>query len=515
MEQDDAVDSPSDAQARLELYSYATADKHAHEYIALMRLFTDTLLTNLSAAEAATLLAEAGIALSVDEVEARCRQLKQWGNLVPSARDARVTTVAEWLRSRSRYQVSKLGGRVHRQIEDVLSATDGAREVARELLGGTVEILDRILLRLSQDRRMDTEALAADVTTVFNNQRLFTESVRDFYAYLHQVLSRYDLAGAEYAAFKTLLLEYVDLISADVARHAPAVAVRLEKVVADLDRLLAALATLPRLIGPDGSPAERSPGRTAAEWNELVMWYSGGDGRSGPVQLRAAAEQALGQLLANAKRMLAASGTGMSRRADFLRLAAWFAEADTEEAHRIFAAAFGAYPSRHLLMGPDEAGARATPSTSWWEADPVEVPISLRMRGDRTARGRTARVPDPGLDRERLLAEAQEEAERKAGAAAELLAVGDLSGAAISRAARDLLLERLSALLALAQELTTPVASRDTDLSLMLVATPLPGGETRVHSDDGQLTIHDLALSVLPLSMSDDPADVTQTGTDG
>ncbi|MBB5083730.1 hypothetical protein HNR40_009235 [Nonomuraea endophytica] len=59
MEQDDADDSPSDAQARLDLYSYATADKHAHEYIALMRLFTDTILTDLSAAEAAALDAHA------------------------------------------------------------------------------------------------------------------------------------------------------------------------------------------------------------------------------------------------------------------------------------------------------------------------------------------------------------------------------------------------------------------------------------------------------------------------
>ncbi|GAA2285102.1 hypothetical protein GCM10010149_33550 [Nonomuraea roseoviolacea subsp. roseoviolacea] len=514
MEQDDAVDFPPDAQSRLDLYRYATADKHAHEYIALMRMFTDTLLTDLSAAEAAALLAEAGIALSVDEVEDRCRQLEQWGNLVRSVRDARVATVAEWLRSRSRYQVSKLGGRVHRQVEDVLSATDGVREVARELLGGTVEILDRILVRLSQGRHMDTEALAADVTIVFTNQRLFTESVRDFYAYLHQVLSRYDLAGSEYATFKTLLLEYVDLISADVARHAPAVASRLERVVTDLDRLLAALATLPGLTGPDGSPAERSPGRTTAEWNELVAWYTGGSGRSGPAQLRAAAEQALGQLLANAKRMLAASGTGVSRRADFLRLAAWFAVADTEEAHRIFAAAFGAYPSRHLLMGPDEAGAQATPSTSWWDADPVEVPISLRVRGDRTARGRTSRVPDPGLDREQLLAEAHEEAERKAGAAAELLAVGDLSEATISRAARDLLLDRLSALLASAQEPTASIASQDTDLNLMLVATPDPGS-TRIHTDDGRLTVHGLVLRVIPLSTSLGSADADQTGTDG
>ncbi|GAA3417250.1 hypothetical protein GCM10018952_48510 [Streptosporangium vulgare] len=179
--------------------------------------------------------------------------------------------------------------------------------MARELLGSTAEILDHILARLSDGRRMDAEALAADVTTVFNNQRFFTESVRDFYAYLHQVMSRYDLAGAEYAAFKTLLLEYVDLISADVARHAPAVADRLDRILPDLDRLLAVLAALPGLTGPDGSPAERSPGRTAAEWVELAAWY-GRDGRSGPAQLRAAAEQALGQLLANAKRMLARRG---------------------------------------------------------------------------------------------------------------------------------------------------------------------------------------------------------------
>lgn len=41
---------------------------------------------------------------------------------------------------------------------------------------------------------------------VFSNQRLFTESVRDFYAYLAGTLSRYDLAGEEYAQFKELLL---------------------------------------------------------------------------------------------------------------------------------------------------------------------------------------------------------------------------------------------------------------------------------------------------------------------
>ena len=505
--------SDAGARERLDLYRHATAE-NANEYLALMRLFTSTLLADLSAAEAAELLADLGVQLSADDVENRCRQLETWGNLVRSVRDARVATVSEWLRSRSRYQVSKLGGRVHRHIDEVLLATEGAREVARELLGGTVDTLDRILVRLDAAGPVDADALAGDVTTVFNNQRLFTESVRDFYAYLNQVLSRYDLAGAEYSSFKTLLLEYVDLISADVARHAPAVADRLERITDRLDQLLTVLDTLPSLTGPDGVAAERSPGRSAADWEGLVSWYTGRGGRSGPVQLRAAAEQALGQLIANAKRMLAAAGTGVSRRADLLRLAGWFAEADTDEAHRLFDAAFGAYPARHLLIGPDEHDGRATAATSWWDAEQVDVPMSLRERGDRAARGRSARVPDPGLDREALLAEAREEAEQQASAAAELVAAGELHGAHVSPAARDLLLDRLADLLAASQDLTGPAESSDTDLGFVLVVAPASTA-TVLRCDDGQLTVDDLTMHVRPLEQ---PLTVTDedalTGTD-
>ena len=68
-----------------------------------------------------------------------------------------------------------------------------------------------------------------------------------------------------------------------------------------IDPLLDALARLPGLTLPDGTP-------------------SNGQRGSGPEQLRAAAGQALGQLITNAKRLLDSSGTGFSRRADFLRL---------------------------------------------------------------------------------------------------------------------------------------------------------------------------------------------------
>jgi uncharacterized protein (TIGR02677 family) len=476
--------------SRRDLFRYLTAEESA-DYLAIMDMFSATLLTDLSAGEVAGQLAERGVNLSRDTAETRCRQLADWGNLVPSIRDARVATVAEYIRSRSRYQVSKLGGRVHRQAVEILHAGDGAREVARELLGQIVQSLDRILAMLGHTGgdALDAEALAGEVTTVFSNQRLFTDSVRDFYAYLAGILSRYDLAGEEYAQFKELLLIYIDLITADVNRHAPAVAHRADLVLAQADRVLQALATLPGLTSPDGTQVERAQGRTRTDWEELAAWYDASHGASGPEQLRGAAGQALGQLITNAKRLLDSSGTGFSRRADFLRLARWFAAADDEQAHRLYDATFGAYPARHLLFGPDEPDPRVGPTTSWWHAEPVPIPVSLRERGDRTMRGRTSRVPDPTADRLRLTAEAEREAEQRQAAAAELALAGALHGATISPAARDLLLDLVGALLAQQGEQVT-----DHDAGLRLRA--VPGPDTVVSSPDGTTTFVRLSLTV-------------------
>jgi uncharacterized protein (TIGR02677 family) len=286
-----------------------------------------------------------------------------------------------------------------------------------------------------------------------------------------------------------LLLVYIDLITADVNRHAPAVAHRIGSVLELIDPLLDALAQLPSLTLPDGTPVERSQGRTRSDWEELASWYDASHGASGPEQLRAAAGQALGQLITNAKRLLDSSGTGFSRRADFLRLARWFSTADDDGAHRLYTAAFGAYPSRHLLFGPDEPDPRVGPTTSWWDSDPVHVPLSLRERGDRAMRGRSSRVPDPTADRLRLTAEARHEAEQRQDAAAELALTGSLDGATISPAARDLLLDLVADLLARHRDETD-----DHDVSLRLRA--VPGPDTVVTSSDGTATFVDLSLSV-------------------
>lgn len=485
----------------LDLFRYLAAEENS-DYIAIMDRFTASLLADMPAHVVVNQLAQVGIALDQDIVESRCRQLVRWGNLVPSLRDARVSTVADYLRARSRFQASSLGGRVHRGAVEIMEASDGTREVARELLGQIADSLERILNQLElADPAEQADQIAGLVTSIFNNQRLFTASVTDFYAYLAGILTRFDLASDEYSQFKVLLLDYVDLITADVNRHSPLIADALDRLMLKIDALLDALGSVQGLTLGETTTVERSQGRTRVEWEQLHQWYSGRGEESGPGQLRAAAGQALGQLIANAKRMLDSTASGFSRRADLLRLATWFDDASDVDADRIFAATFGAHPSRHLLLGPDEPDPRVGPTTSWLDADPIDVPLSLRDRGDRVSRGRSSRVPDPAVDRRKIDAIVHAEAQRLRNAAIELAAAGNLNNARLSPIARDVMLEEFSRLLS--EQPNPSIAYKRTNHDLGLTLHSAPGGETVVHSTDGSVTIHGLRLAVLPIDQID------------
>ncbi|MBM7457461.1 TIGR02677 family protein [Rhodococcus coprophilus] len=468
-----------------DLFRYLVAEE-ADDYTAVMDCFSDLLLAELSAADITSVLASKGTPLHADVVEARCRRLVHWGNLATSGRDPSGNAVADFVRARARYRTTVSGARVHREAAVLASSRDGAREVARESLGCIADALALIDDLVGESGAVaDPDALAGHVTGLFAHHRNFTDSVADFYTYLGGVLARLDLSDDEYTEFKLLLLEYLDVVTSDVAKHAPVVATRLGDLMPRLDLVLAAL---PATGLPDTAGVVRSPGRSRSDWDELAEWF---DEDSGPRRLRDAAAHALSRLLIHTRRLTSAT-PGFSHRADLLRLAGWFAESSDEQAHRLFAATFGAYPSRHLLLGPDEPDPRVGPGTSWWEADPVQIPVSLRERGDRSPRGRTARIPDPAPDRSRADALAARESRERAEAVHELCTAGDLNGAHISDLARDLLLDALGALLARYRSVDGTVHVDDHDLGFSLTAEP--GTDTVVHSPSGDLTVHSLSL---------------------
>jgi len=486
-----------------DLFRYLVADE-ADEYLAVMDCFSDVLLTDLCATDIAASCAGRGAALDLTVVASRCRRLVRWGNLAVVERTARRRPADD--RSGARYRATPAGLRVHREAGRLLATPDGAREVARESLGCVADELGRIDdLLVDSAAGLQADALAAHVTAVFAHHRLFADSVADFYSHLAEILDRVEHSdGADdYAEVEVLLLDYVDVIGSEVERSAPLVAGRLTRVMSHLDALLAALpeSGLPG-AAPAGSATVRSLGRSRADWEMLAQWY---DEDSGPRRMREAAASALSHLLARTRR--SGSGTpGFSHRADLLRLARWFAESSDDRAHRLFAATFGVFPSRHLLLGPEEPDPRVGAGTSWWRSDPVVVPLSLRDRGDHSSRGDIGRLPDSLPGRVRADELARHESRRRTEAVAELCAVGDLHGAQLSTEARDVLLDILATALAGYHRTDGSVHVDDPDLGLSVSAEP--GPDTVVHCPDGDLTVHALVVRAAAIGSLDQGAGV-------
>ncbi|MFE6555156.1 DUF2397 family protein [Streptomyces sp. NPDC057746] len=176
-------DSRTQVWDRLSAYAYLSAPER-REYLAVMRVFCGTLLADLAVPDVLAKLAQSGTPADAEEVReyeevfttvmiasgmptmmsrvaacliltdsgslpadealaavldaetltARLEQLVRWGNVLRSTHTVRAGSIAEYQRSRSRYQLSKLGERVQRDADEVLAGADAAREVSGELL---------------------------------------------------------------------------------------------------------------------------------------------------------------------------------------------------------------------------------------------------------------------------------------------------------------------------------------------------------------------------------------------
>src|ERR1700677_5361259 len=132
-----------------------------------MDRFTDALFAGWAAQD----VIGQGVDLPVDTVMARCRYLADNGNLLLSPREVRVTTIAEYQSQPARYTVSALGARLHREVENFLAVTGGAREVPGELLALVAHGLATL------DAQAESEVLAGAVSTIFGQFHEFAGPV--------------------------------------------------------------------------------------------------------------------------------------------------------------------------------------------------------------------------------------------------------------------------------------------------------------------------------------------------
>jgi uncharacterized protein (TIGR02677 family) len=489
---------------RLEALRYATGEESA-AYLAIMRTFTGDiagLLSDQSAAEVAARLAQLGLQLDRETVDDRLSYLVEHGNLARSPRETEARSLREYLQNRARYQLTQRGELVHRFVEELLGHTESAREVSTEMLGGILAGLTALAEVDPHSPGAEPEALAGAIGTVFAQFERLVSSTRDFYTYLSQVLVRYDLDRAEFAVFKTALLDYLQRFVEEIGRHMPQIADVLGRVEPKVPALCERANSGQRLRGVDGEVARRAAGLDPADWAGLHAWFVGGPGRDSDADgVRRLATDAMRALLVNLRR-IATGGREQSRYTDLLTLARWFAEADDETAHALWAAAFGLHSCRHLAFLADDDADPVPATASWWRTPAAEVPITLRRTGARTIRGRAGRREDFAAAKAGRIAERERTEQRRATALAEIgRHTGRLGSVRLSDEARAVLLDLYArALVGRGRPLSDGDVARAAAGQWQLTIRRSPGTSAVLVSPAGRLEFHDLALAVEPVA---------------
>lgn len=503
----DEFDGARVDRGRLEALRYAVNEESA-TYIAVMRLFTGGLsgmLSDQSAAEVTARLREQGLDLDEDTVDARLSYLVEHGNLARSPRETEARSLQDYLRNRARYQLTQRGEFVQRQVDELLGHAETATEVSSEMLGAMLVGL-RELSRLPADLdAIDPQDIAQRIGTIFAQFDRLVHSTREFYTYLTQVLSRFDLERGEFQAFKTALIDYLQRFVDEIARHLPQISEVISHIRPRVPAFCARANAGQRLIDLEGRAARRAPGLEPADWDGLVAWFTGSDSRASDAEgVRRLAAEAMRSLLVNLRRIVTSSEREHGRYAELLRLARWFDGADDVTAHAIWASAFGIYSSRHLGFAVSESETSVAPTTPWARAPRAEVPIMLRSTGQRRIAGASGRAEDfTDVKTRRLEEHARAEAARRRAVAEIAGQRGRLERMRLSDAGREALMELYAAGLALAATDPAAAAGRRHDVAvpipghdvvLRIIATP--GRGTTVASPSGRLRLVDRSLAV-------------------
>jgi uncharacterized protein (TIGR02677 family) len=485
---------------------YAVADE-AGSYLAIMRLFTTGMsgfLSDQSAAEVTEGLAEQGLELDADTVDARLSYLVEHGNLARSPRETEARSLREYLSNRARYQLTQRGELVHRQVEELLGHTDSAREVSSEMLAGILAGLEDLaaLVETGVDVA-DPRDLSGRISTLFVQFELLVSSTRQFYAYLSQVLTRYDLGRDEFQVFKGALLDYLQRFVDEVSRHMPQISDVLRRLEPDVPTLCRRAEEGQRLVGVDGAQARRAAGLEPEDWQGLHAWFVGLHGRRADADnVRRLATDAMRSLLVNLRRIAGSADRQQGRYPDLVRLARWFDGAGDDAAHELWAAAFGLFSARHLAFAADDDADPVAATDSWWHTPVAEVPVTLRRYGERKAGGRTGARVDYAEAKRARLAERERQQQRRLAALSE---IGDHTGvlldAHVSDEARVELLELYSRALSghgrpLAAGEQAAVEVPLARGRLRIAVEVAPGATVTVTSPEGKMTWHGVQILV-------------------
>lgn len=480
------------------LFRYLFGDEW-RDYRAIMAVFAGTFFSEFSPEDVTTRLAATGVVLEPTAVADRLESLRGWGNLTVSSAVGSPTSLADYYKRRNRYLITRQGQEVHEVVEGVLTRVDEVRDVSTGRLRALRDALEALgSVDLDQ---IDPARLADLVGAVFDPHEAFTSEITQFFAAINQWQSRYDLSPEEFSFFADVLVSYVAERLDEIERTARPIGRLLDgfssSIPTIVERANRGLASRVEDAGLSTSVSvSKRAGSRPEDWEHLGSWFVGHAGRPSRIeQLSREAVAAIRTLTLNLTRLSRVGIGASSRRADFLRLASFFASAPADEAARIAVAAFGLQPTNHYGVPAADAEDPVSTSTSWWDAPVATVPISLRERGDTTNRGRPSPITDRTAAQHLLRLRRQHERDARRRVDRELLDQSELDGATLSAAAFVRLQELIGRTL---HQLDTVAAHHERPDGLVICRLARTRGRhTTVSSPDGTLTLSDLTITIV------------------
>jgi uncharacterized protein (TIGR02677 family) len=452
----------------------------------------------------------------LDTVVKALDSLVEWGNLRADPDTSRVTAVEDFYRKRFIYQLTQAGEAAEQALSTYDEALGRRGALQAVALHDIVTQLRALLVIAAEQEEGEPDAAKAHLalSALTGRFEALAENARAFMGSLQRTIDLHDVEVEVFLAYKDRLIQYLERFIQDLITLGARIArlvLELEHVVGPLLRLAAAREAA------DASPgeAERAEARAYAQWqsrwSSLAAWFLSRDGRESQARLlRGRALGAIPQLLAVVRTLTERRAGRSDRSADFRTLARWFAEAPDDAArHRLWRAAFGLYPSRHLSIDADSLAERrispVPPATPWAEAEPLRISPQLRRSGSYERRGKARKVEDRSEAREWLAALARKQAAEIESARA-LLATGgetrlSLLGA-LDPLPFQLFLQLLGDALASWRPGMTTTAVTSNDGSMEIRLTALDDGRTaRIETPGGVFSGPDHAVEITDLSM--------------
>ncbi len=420
-------------------FSFLTADK-APLYRAIVNVFAEAkagFLLHLRPAEVLGRLTAHQVHVDggVAAVEASLTQLCHWRVLEAYNDNADVATLADFHRRKLQYQLTASGEAVYESTQQFLSHLNRRVTLDASALSRIYDFLAELSI-LGKHDTIDAEKVFSVLRQVVTDVEDLTARAQSFFRWLHEQTESRRSDLDTFLEFKERLIEYLREFVGELLTRGARIAVVLQEMADISDRLLRAAAYEETREVYDTADStgvvirDEALARWTTRWHGLRHWFL--DDAAGPAQsrqLQAAARAAIPRVLALAQQQRLRRGNRTDRAADLRELAAWFLETeDDRTAHRLWRAAFGLAPARHLVVDSHRLEQMdSTPvsaNTLWADAPPVIIDPQLRRSGRQQTASALRSIVDTSEARRQLKERLAEERQQEAAIRQDLLDLG-------------------------------------------------------------------------------------------